>query len=166
LFESELLETGLQGFHKLPENYGDTKIVVMVVDPYSLYVYWEIGQNKLRHLENMGLQIINITKNYNYFIKLQHPYPSSSLYINVPDSGCTYTVKIGQKFLDGSFVDFVSSNPITIPNINISLNNKICFVDYRNLFEPISINISNCDWVFKSITKRTVSSLEMFKNLS
>jgi hypothetical protein len=165
----------LQSLYQLPENYGDTKIALMAVDPHLLYTYWEIGQDKLESLkENIGLRVLensytalrvtNISKNFSFFIRLNDF--SACWYINVPDSGCVYVVEIGRKFLDDFFINFATSNHVTMPGVNISFNDATCFVNYKDASKIVNIIIPNQSQVLQLAIGKTVSSFELFKNES
>ncbi len=165
----------LQSLYQLPENYGDTKIALMAVDPHLLYTYWEIGQDKLESLKkNIGLRVLensytvlkvsNISKNSSFFIRLNNF--STSWYINVPDSGCIYVVEIGRKLLDDFFINFATSNHVTMPGVNISFNDSVCFVNYKNASKVIDITTSNQSPILQFAMRKTVSSFEIFNNKS
>lgn len=140
----------IQSSYQLPETYGETKITLLAINPHLLYAYWEISSGKLKNFEeNVEPQIIkssipalkvkNISKNTVDFIRLNEF--SASWYINVPDSGCIYMVEIGRNILDEFFISFASSNHVITPNANISLNDTICFVNYRDISKTVKINI-------------------------
>ena len=38
--------------HQLPEHYGHTELVLMVVDPVHLFAYWEVTQESLQEAQN------------------------------------------------------------------------------------------------------------------
>lgn len=165
----------LQSLYQLPESYGDTKIVLMAVDPHLLYTYWEIGYDKLKSFEkNIGarvlensysaLRVTNISKNFSFFIRLNDF--STSWYINAPDSNCIYVVEIGRKLLNEFFINFATSNYITMPSVNISFNNSTCFINYKNSSQIVNIDIPSKSLLLQFSIEKTVSSFEMFKNES
>lgn len=165
----------LQSLYQLPETYGDTKITLMAVDPHLLYTYWEISDEKLKSfkenievkiLENSvpALRVTNISKNSSFFIRLNDF--STSWYINVPDSGCIYMVEIGRKFLDEFFINFATSNHVTMPSVNISLNDTVCFVNYKDASKIVKISTPAPGKNLPAYVpiEKAISSFEMFKN--
>lgn len=140
----------MQSLYQLPDTYGETKITLLAINPHLLYAYWEISSEKLKSFkENVEAQIMetsipslkvtNISKNTVNLIRLNDF--STSWYINVPDSGCIYMVEIGRNLLDEFFISFASSNHVITPNANISLNDTICFVNFRDVSKTIKISI-------------------------
>ena len=111
-----------------PYSYSDNRIVLMVRDPYWLYTYWEINENKIREIkrelgENLGgasliLRIYN-TSDWNFF-DIAVGSHIGNWYINVGRPNTSYCVDIGYLTTDGVFICAARSNVVTTPRDSMS----------------------------------------------
>jgi hypothetical protein len=105
----------------LPESYGETRIVALPIDPYRIYVYWEVQdaetrrdvsegcvQPTLRFCESAGagtgecFDVDIDLRTRNWYVHLWSPEKS-------------YTVVLGLRSEDGSFVELARSNTVRTP---------------------------------------------------
>lgn len=121
---------------ELPREYGETRIVVMVRDPYWAYAYWEIGPKKIDELrEKIGgnfnktqtiLRVYDITGiafdgfNAHLFFDIEITGMMTNWYINLGTPDRTYCVDIGLKTPQGDFYLLARSNPVTTPRAGMS----------------------------------------------
>src|SRR3989339_241957 len=126
--KKEQVEEASQKVFEPPYNYNDNKIVLMVRDPYWLYTYWEINENKIREIkrelgENLGgasliLRIYN-TSDWNFF-DIKVGAHVGNWYINVGRPNTSYCVDIGYLTSDGIFMCSARSNVVTTPRDSMS----------------------------------------------
>lgn len=88
---------------ELPEEYGETRIVIQVRDPHLAWIYWEFSSRERKKLERklgvfefahseMFIRIFNETKHYSFEIKL--PKDCNNWYAALDDSNCDYYVQL------------------------------------------------------------------------
>jgi len=119
----------------LPEKYGTSELVLMVADPSTLYVYWEIAEEvfrkirkktaneKIRSLKRI-LRVYSAREGSSAWvakkkldIKLKSPL--SSRYISLPAGGKKWAVEIGLVSETGRFFRAIRSNEVKIPSRGI-----------------------------------------------
>ncbi len=115
---------------ELPPHYGDTRIVLMVRDPYWLYAYWEISAQRLEQAK-MDLQsqwegckkIVRVYdvsgrifdgSNANGYFDLEIN-GAESWYIEVGKPNRSYCVSLGLLTAAGDFYLLADSNQVTTP---------------------------------------------------
>ncbi|MBN2544953.1 MAG: DUF4912 domain-containing protein [Spirochaetes bacterium] len=115
---------------KLPDNYGKDKLILLIVNPYKGYAYWEFSDStKNEH----GLQNNNIDKYLRLYditekggidkttvfqdIKLNND--CSSWYIDFDKPNRKYIAQIGY-MKSGKFISVISSNSVVVPRDEIS----------------------------------------------
>jgi hypothetical protein len=121
---------------QIPPDYNDTRMVLMVRDPYWLYTYWNVSpQTKAkfavdgRNFEELQLvlrvyEVTNVNNfendgsNYYFDINLNHY--TNNWYINVANPNRSFMVDLGYLTENGTFVTIVRSNIVTTPRDNIS----------------------------------------------
>lgn len=120
----------------LPCGYNDTKIVVLVRDPYWIYTYWEISNEKIEELKKiLGLEwnysktilrIYDVTDiifdggNAHKYFDVQLTGLVNSWYINIGTSNRSYCVDIGVLTPDNKFYLYGRSNVVKTPRDTIS----------------------------------------------
>jgi hypothetical protein len=119
----------------IPENYNETRIALLVRDPYWLYCYWEIdAETRNRLSQKFGgfyqipliLRVYDITNvsfdgtNSNNYFDVKINSNSKNWYINVANPNCTFCVDIGFVQNDGIFYKIARSNVVTTPRDNVS----------------------------------------------
>lgn len=119
----------------MPETYGENKIVCMVKDPYWLFVYWDVQENRVEEAERTSR---TAGKNPKLTLRVNrlgegdpaHPAPShqdieivgftKSWYIDVGVPDQSFTVEIGVKDDSEKFISIARSNAVKTPGARIS----------------------------------------------
>ncbi len=121
---------------ELPSEYGDTKITLLVQDPYWVHVYWEISHNKREdlgllprgeHGKQMVLRVYDVTGvenefnglNANSFFDVYVNDYTNNWYINIPEYDRNYCVDLGI-IVDGRFIVIARSNIVRVPRGSVS----------------------------------------------
>jgi hypothetical protein len=118
-------------YQELPSGYKENKIVAMARDPWWIYVYWEIADEKLslaRHYlgdkmdrSKFILRVYDVTgisfngRNENSSFDLDITLAALNWYINVKKSDRSYCVDVGVLTPDGEFIMLARSNVVTVP---------------------------------------------------
>lgn len=118
-----------------PAEYGRTKIVLMVRDPYWVHAYWEITFSKIEEIKKLigenvlkssklVLRVKNVTNasadKPNSFFDIDVVPGANNWYINVPNDCANYVVDIGYKTPDGNFIIVARSNEVGVPRAGVS----------------------------------------------
>ncbi|KNY24794.1 DUF4912 domain-containing protein [Pseudobacteroides cellulosolvens] len=178
--------------YKLPESYGETKIVLVARDPNCLFAYWEIsGIETRRFIDELGiefwqksspaLKVKNLSNGSNFIIVI-NDY-ANNWYIHVDNINSFYEVEYGRKISERFFIPIVSSNYVLTPSNSVSSSASCYFMDYRNfsksglekesryIYEMLdmesyykNIGISSMEFAFNSKFEQCfgISSLELF----
>lgn len=102
---------------EFPVGYGDTRIVLMVRDPYWLHTYWEVNGQRRQELNyDSSRECLRVydTENWDYF-DIEVSGEAKNWYVKVPAPNRTYCVEIGFKTPDGKFIAAARSNWVTTP---------------------------------------------------
>ncbi len=120
---------------QIPQDYNDTKIVLMVRDPYWLYSYWNVSQETKDHLSNnfgkwenipLMLRVYDTTdvnfdgSNSNYYFDIYLNHQTNNWYIHVGGPNRDFCVDLGFIQANGNFYTIVRSNIVTTPRDNVS----------------------------------------------
>ncbi len=121
---------------EIPSTYNDTKIVLMVRDPYWLHTYWSVNQSIIDYVSrnfqqwnqiSLILRIYDITEiqnfdgsSSNYFFDIHIGHDISNWYIHVGGPNRSFCVDLGFIQPNGAFYTVVRSNTVTTPRDNIS----------------------------------------------
>lgn len=135
--QKKTLETG----YYLPLNYNDNKIVLLVRDPYRLFAYWEISNEKRESFINQFgqdawnrskpvLKVTNVTNSEVYFVDIDEF--ANNWYLEVNQPNCYFTAEIGRLFNSEHFVTFASSNSIHTPQNKPAKDETVYIADYRD----------------------------------
>ena len=116
---------------ELPAAYGETRITVMVRDPFWAYAYWEIEPQKLEQLKRsigkdaqqaqMILRVYDITDiefngtNAHHYFDVEITVMANNWYIHLGAPHKTFCVDIGLKATTGKFYLLARSNIIKTP---------------------------------------------------
>jgi hypothetical protein len=107
--------------YELPEEYGETKITLLVQDPYWVHAYWEInpenrkkfGLEKGKHNKNLVIRVYRADTDM-YFDVLIYD-SAKSWYFQIPESNRPYYSEIGTLESGGIFTAIARSNVILVP---------------------------------------------------
>lgn len=112
----------------IPTGYQDNRIVLMVRDPYWLYVYWEINENKVKEISyelgakfqsaSLILRVYDVSDWSFFDIGVQGLL--NNWYINVGRPNTSFCVDVGYLTLDGCFICAARSNIVKTPRDRMS----------------------------------------------
>ncbi len=116
---------------ELPSAYGETRIVLLVRDPYWVHVYWEVSRDDLLKAKQSlreewpkaksVLRVYDVTDvdfdgtNANSYFDIEISGGATNWYINTGVPNRTYCVDIGLKTPTGRFLPLARSNRATTP---------------------------------------------------
>jgi hypothetical protein len=121
--------------HEIPSNYNDTRMILMVRDPYWLYTYWNVNTDTKSQIAAGGrnfeqlqliLRVYDVTDlNFdgtvsNYFFDINLNHYTNNWYINVAQSNRSFCVDLGYITENGQFMMIVRSNIVTTPRDQVS----------------------------------------------
>jgi len=124
--------------YNLPVRYADDKLVLLSRDPWWLYTYWDISENRINEVissipvyERQDLKwilrVYDVTcvadfngGNANSFFDLDIRYEAHNWYINVNQPERDWCVEIGLRNPAGKFFAVARSNVIKTPYFGIS----------------------------------------------
>jgi len=123
----------------LPATYGDTKIIALPRDPFWIYAYWEISDEKKSRLKSALspakfiqsrwiLRVYNLgdnnkvgqTAGFTPYFDIPVPEESGSWHINCGIPNRRWDVAIGLITPDGKFIEVAHSNTIATPPYGLS----------------------------------------------
>lgn len=118
----------------LPQEYGDTKIVLLVRDPEWVFAYWELNDETRQRYElprtgfrkRLVLRMYNITgrkwpeEKAQYFFDIDVGPYANNWYIRVPESDATWVGELGVFEDNGEYVPIVASNVVHVPREGMS----------------------------------------------
>lgn len=124
--------------YQLPLRYGDNRIVLLPRDPWWLYTYWDITNNRINEVVSSiplddraslkwTLRVYNVTgvanfkgNNANSFFDIDINFDAGNWYINANQPESDWCVEIGLKTPGGRFYAVARSNIIKTPCFGIS----------------------------------------------
>lgn len=146
----------------VPSNYNDTRIVLMVRDPYWLHSYWNISNETGFMISQLFgdfqkisliLRIYDITdidfngSNSNYYFDISINQNTNNWYINVANPNRSFCVDIGFIQSDGSFYTIARSNTVSTPRDNVSdvIDEEWLVIeeDFRTLYRLAGAGLGN-----------------------
>ncbi len=138
---------------ELPVAYGETRITVMVRDPFWAFAYWEIEPKRLEDLKcamgkeaaeaQMILRVYDITGiefngvNAHRYFDLEITNMANNWYINVGAPDRTFCVDLGLKTKTGRFFLLARSNTIQTPRAWMSEVVDETWMSTREDFEKV-----------------------------
>ena len=123
---------------ELPDRYDRDTLILMLKDPYCLYIYWEISITSEREfIKKFGTEIWNnsatvlrlydvtdlndfVMDSLNCYKEVFVTDACKDVYINVDMPNRKYCVIYGKMLPNGRFVAFMKSNYVKTPRANIS----------------------------------------------
>ncbi|MFQ6104229.1 MAG: DUF4912 domain-containing protein, partial [Candidatus Glassbacteria bacterium] len=128
-------ERGLQETPELPQGYGETRVVLMVVDPHWVHAYWEITDGSLSEAKDSlgeryesASRVLRVRRMdeaaeggeilEQFYIEIGSE--ARNWYLRVPRPDSSYQVDIGLLARDGEFYLFASSNMVRVPRAGMS----------------------------------------------
>jgi hypothetical protein len=115
----------------LPTGYGETRVVLLAVDPYLVHAYWEVSERDMRRVEGLAkdgfspwqafLRFHDLTPlaaggnrgsgSFDVRVEIE----SQNWYVRLLSPERTYMVDLGFRAQDGSFHRIARSNPVGTP---------------------------------------------------
>ncbi len=128
--------------YDLPDAYDRDRIVLIARDPFCLFTYWEISNNRINDFFNeLGhelweksvpvLKVTNVSRNTFYYITINDL--ANNWYINVENDNCLYTVEFGRMVSSKFFISIELSNYALTPRHNMSTTKSAYFADYKEV---------------------------------
>lgn len=156
----------------LPGPYGDTRVVLMVRDPYWLYAYWDIAPAHRDELArafgawdqmSLALRVYDVTATQwgpgsitRSFDVSVNPW-AQNWYIHVGDAGRNYCVELGV-LRPGGFVSITRSNTVSTPRDSVSqlVDEEWMVVDehFRKLYRLAGMPGGASDALLEGFTSR------------
>jgi len=108
---------------ELPKWYDENKMVLMVVDPHTVFLYWELAfsQNKAMQEQQIVLHLFEQTMEQQQqreqprlVTSVVLPAYTENWYFNELQPECLYRAEIGLK-QDDSFYSLIKSNIVNVP---------------------------------------------------
>ena len=135
-------------YDDLPWSYGETELVLMPVDPFQIYAYWDFSPedwNMVRvRKQPMVLRVYDVTmirfngKNAHSYFDLPVALESQNWYVNLWSAEKSLCAELGWVLPDGSFQRIVRSNVIQTPRAGVSIYEDARWVEIRwNRRRPI-----------------------------
>ena len=116
---------------ELPSKYGDTRIVLMVRDPYWVFAYWEVSDERRMQVEREAsaswdslrkvLRVYDVTgkdfngSNANRYFDIDINAAAANWYINVGEANRSWCVDLGVVTSSGKFILVARSNIVATP---------------------------------------------------
>lgn len=138
---------------RLPERYGDMRLIALARDPFKLYIYWEldgggveVSRAKLgcdwpmlswvmRVFDVTGVEFNGANANRHFDVDVD-PY-MGSVYMDVDKADCEYTLVMGLRDKDGRFEPVVASNKVRTPRVEPSTQTDVEWSLPEGLFAAI-----------------------------
>lgn len=146
--------------HNLPFEYGQNRIILLVVDPKFIFVYWEVQHDKmheaLKHVGSNGkltLRFTNLNNNHVWDVSIYERI--SNWYLKLDHPGQHLAVEIGMKGDDGRFFTIARSNPMKMPRTGLAKRGPIKWM----LVSPTG------ETVITEIEEYTDADLELLKKI-
>jgi len=118
----------------LPENYGETRIVLLPRDPNWMFTYWEITEQSAKDIKNKYGENIFVTAQSIIrmneinaqnlqpirFVDIAVSLDARNWYLRSDKQGTSWFVELGLKTADGRFILIAKSNLVTLPMGSVS----------------------------------------------
>ncbi len=104
--------------YELPEDYGNTKITLLVQNPYWIFAFWEFNPDTKMMLEKISNKSLFIRMYYadtDKYFDTEVKNGVKNWYIQVPETNRPYYAEIGILENSGIFVAIARSNAVLTP---------------------------------------------------
>jgi len=102
----------------LPDSYGETRLVLLVVDPHLVHTYWEVAPAKLREAQTRAgdsaeavLRFYEAAGSFDVNVDLG----PRNWYVPLWSAGRSYYTDLGLKDAEGNFFQLARSNVVVTP---------------------------------------------------
>ncbi|MGH2769902.1 MAG: DUF4912 domain-containing protein [Actinomycetota bacterium] len=126
---------------ELPSSYGETRVVLLPVDPYLVHAYWDLSRSDRQRASSASgaLRFFDVTSAEARF-DVEIELAARNWYVPLRSPGKSYRVELGRRTEDGEFVAIAGSNPIEMPRASPSADREthhlLVVGDYEQV-EPI-----------------------------
>ncbi|MEX2145628.1 MAG: DUF4912 domain-containing protein [Candidatus Rokuibacteriota bacterium] len=122
----------------IPWGYGEIRVTAMPVDPYWVFVYWEVADEAIERARaslgaphgDCALRVYDTTyrlfdgTNANWYADVGVHRPANNHYVHVGRPGITLQVDLGVRSGD-AFAPLVRSAPVEMPRDSISTDTRV-----------------------------------------
>jgi uncharacterized protein len=130
-----------KNYDDLPWSYGVTELVLMPVDPFLLYAYWDFASKDWEEIQArrrpVALRIYDITMiqfdgtNAHYYFDVSVSLDAQSWYVHLWSAEKSLCADLGWMLPDGSFQTIVRSNVAQTPRAGVSIFEEVRWVEIR-----------------------------------
>jgi hypothetical protein len=99
---------------ELPACYGKSRLVLLPVDPYLMYVYWELADPPPAAGARAVLRVYEAGRPFDVEVDLA----AGKWYVHLWSSDKVYQADLGLRGVDGAFVILAQSNTVNTPPAN------------------------------------------------
>ncbi len=111
--------------YQLPEEYGETKITLLIQNPYWIYAFWEFSESTKKSLALDSPSKNPVIRMYyadiDKYFDVEVKNGARSWYLQVPEVNRPYFAEIGIKNNDNNFIPAARSNVILVPTDRAAL---------------------------------------------
>lgn len=138
---------------EVPDEYGDTRLVLLVRDPEWVYAYWEIN-DATRELLNLprngsyrGRMVLRFFKTTDrnwpeeaahYFFDVDVNYDARSWYVHLPEASEDWCAELGSIDRENQYTPICRSNDFTTPRMTLSHEIDSEWMTVEESFEKIT----------------------------
>ncbi len=98
---------------ELPDSYGPPRVTLMVVDPYLIHAYWDIGITSLPRETASAVLRFHVASERSFEVDVD--LRTRNWYVNVGSPAKSYYAELGVKTAAGEFRPLASSNQVQTP---------------------------------------------------
>lgn len=144
----------------IPWGYGQNRVTAMAVDPYWMFVYWEVTDDALERARDRAgasggeclLRVYDTTYrlfdgfNASWHVDVPVYRPANNHYVAIAKPGSTFHVDIGVRGHDGAFAPIARSGAVEMPRDAVSPDGSVEWMTvaqeapasppYRHRFAP------------------------------
>ena len=131
----------IQNYDDLPWSYGETELVLMAVDPFQIYAYWDFSPEDWNAIcarkQPVVLRVYDVTmirfngQNAHSYFDLPVALEAQNWYVNLWSAEKSLCADLGWFLTDGSFQGIVRSNVIQTPRAGVSIYEDARWVEIR-----------------------------------
>lgn len=177
-WEEKYIEWG----EPLPENYGDTCIVLLPRDPRWAYAYWEINHESKKNIKKkfgddifqksrLTLRVYDVTdihfngKNAHRHFDLGITESANNWYINTGVPARSYCVELGLLTLKADFISIARSNTVHLPRESVSPLIDEAWMQVRAEFERL-MKLAGADKIGMSSAEAMKILIQRIENIA
>jgi len=128
-------------YDDLPWSYGETELVLMPVDPFQIYAYWDFSPEDWNAVcarrQPVILRVYDVTmirfngKNAHSYFDLPVALEAQNWYVSLWSAEKSLCADLGWFLPDGSFQSIVRSNVVQTPRAGVSIYEDARWVEIR-----------------------------------